>query len=671
LEAALGEFARGLVAENREVANRLLSDLSVRKSAPMGILVRGSGDGIEETATRPEHPDLSFSLNEVIRVQDGYEILFASFFKNTFVLDCLTVENFSSLQEISLNFRLITKEGTILGPRGQIYFRQGQLSSEHSLFKRGAEIENLRTEIAALNQTLKEWRESADRLSSEFGNTEAFLESLETDLLEAKIQKESFESMRTGVQDRLGTYQRELELIFYERQESQIKEEEAINHKTLLEIELMRIEERQRRIRAEQEHIVRDMESMEHSKAAAVKDYADHKARLDNLMERKRYLEEALKLLTEHQKRDSERMQSLGDETARIHEKEKSLSIEDGSLREDLSRLTEERSDCERQLERIREERASVESEINAVEKSLADAQDHKYTVEAAMHEHEKKAMDLGYLRKNILERLNQSYKIDLLTLAPEEYALPIEERDAIEAEIEQLSKRVESLGTVNLLAIEEYDELKQRFDFLSGQQKDLEDARIELMEAIRKINRTTKGLFESTFNEIQKAFSEYFEILFRGGEAKLILIDDTNPLESGVDIVVRPPGKKLQHISLMSGGEKALTALALLFALFKIKPSPFCVLDEVDAPLDEANVERFLTVLRTFLKTTQFIIVTHNRKTIGMGDSLYGVTMQEAGVSKIVSVKVARDSDEAFETTNSEEPAPQTEEAAEEKITY
>ena len=154
----------------------------------------------------------------------------------------------------------------------------------------------------------------------------------------------------------------------------------------------------------------------------------------------------------------------------------------------------------------------------------------------------------------------------------------------------------------------------------------------------------TTKSLFEETFLNVQKTFQEYYEILFRGGQAKLVLVDETNPLESGIDIVVRPPGKKLQHISLLSGGEKALTAIALLFALFKIKPSPFCVLDEVDEPLDEANIDRFLHVLKTFLNVTQFIIVTHNRKTISMGNSLYGVTMEEPGISKLVSVKVEQD---------------------------
>ena len=219
-----------------------------------------------------------------------------------------------------------------------------------------------------------------------------------------------------------------------------------------------------------------------------------------------------------------------------------------------------------------------------------------------------------------------------------------------------ELAGKVESLGTVNLLAVEEYEELKKRYDFLLAQQKDLEEAREQLLETIRKINRTTKSLFEETFESVQKTFQEYYQLLFRGGHAKLVLLDELHPLESGIDIVVRPPGKKLQSISLLSGGEKALTAIALLFALFRIKPSPFCVLDEVDAPLDEANIDRFLNVLRTFLASTQFIIITHNRKTIAMGDSLYGITMEEPGISKIVSVKISPDSPSEITSSQAED---------------
>jgi len=227
---------------------------------------------------------------------------------------------------------------------------------------------------------------------------------------------------------------------------------------------------------------------------------------------------------------------------------------------------------------------------------------------------------------------------------------------EALNAEIQALQDKVASVGTVNLLAVEEYEELKQRFQFLNSQKQDLEKARTELMEAIRKINRTTRKLFRETFEAVRVNFAEFFRALFKGGQAELTIIDEENPLDSGIDIFVRPPGKKTQNISLLSGGEKALTAIALLYALFKIKPSPFSVLDEIDAPLDEANIDRFLDVLKQFTVNSQFIIVTHNRKTIAMGGSIFGVTMQEAGVSKVVSVKLQDQEHETIKESATEQ---------------
>lgn len=265
--------------------------------------------------------------------------------------------------------------------------------------------------------------------------------------------------------------------------------------------------------------------------------------------------------------------------------------------------------------------------------------------------------MELSYSTKSIHDRIHQAYNVKLQELRAEECAVD-SDPETLEARIRDLKERVESFGPVNLLAVDEYEELKHRFDFLSGQEKDLNEARESLLEAIRKINRTTKTLFQETFEKAQALFQEYYQTLFNGGRAELVLLEGDETQEPGIDIMVRPPGKKPQHISLLSGGEKALTAMALLFALFSIKPSPMCVLDEVDAPLDEANVDRFIKVLRTFIGSTQFLIVTHNRKTIAMGDCLYGVTMEEAGVSKVVSVKI---SEPSGDSGNAAAPVEQT----------
>ncbi|MCJ7577360.1 MAG: AAA family ATPase, partial [candidate division Zixibacteria bacterium] len=192
----------------------------------------------------------------------------------------------------------------------------------------------------------------------------------------------------------------------------------------------------------------------------------------------------------------------------------------------------------------------------------------------------------------------------------------------------------------VNLLALEEYQSANQRFEFLKNQMKDLTEAKQTLSSTILKINQTARGLFQETFEQAKGNFQKVFEELFEGGEADLALVEQEDPLESPIQISARPYGKRLLNISQLSGGEKALTAIALLFAIYLVKPSPFCILDEVDAPLDDANIVRFLRLIKHFSSNTQFIIITHNKMTMEASNVLYGVTMEQPGVSKIVSVR-------------------------------
>jgi chromosome segregation protein len=214
-------------------------------------------------------------------------------------------------------------------------------------------------------------------------------------------------------------------------------------------------------------------------------------------------------------------------------------------------------------------------------------------------------------------------------------------ELEPLRAELQQLVIEIERLGPINMLAMEEHDEEKRRLDFLSEQRMDLVQARDDLQKAIREINRTAKQLFTTTFDQVRSNFRGTFETLFEGGECDVWLADPDDPLESSIEISASPRGKRTQRIHLLSGGERALTSLALLFAIYLVKPSPFCVLDEVDAPLDEANIGRFLNMLDRFKADTQFIVVTHNPRTMEAADWVYGVTMEEPGVSSVVGVQI------------------------------
>lgn len=252
---------------------------------------------------------------------------------------------------------------------------------------------------------------------------------------------------------------------------------------------------------------------------------------------------------------------------------------------------------------------------------------------------HEIKVNRLDVKIDNLLNILTNDYSISY-EKAKEKYILEIDSDEA-RSIVSTLKREIKSLGDVNVGAIEEYDRVKERCEFLNKQKEDLTNAENVLLEIITEMDDIMKDKFSSTFNKIKEAFNETFRKLFNGGKAELKLTDPSNILETGIDIIALPPGKKLQHISLLSGGEKTLTAIALLFSILKVRPVPFCILDEVEAALDEVNVDNFGKYLKEFKGDTQFIIITHKKKTMEYADVLYGITMQESGVSKLVSVKL------------------------------
>ena len=242
---------------------------------------------------------------------------------------------------------------------------------------------------------------------------------------------------------------------------------------------------------------------------------------------------------------------------------------------------------------------------------------------------------------KQEAEHLSGSFQEEFQQQPPQDPVEPSECLAEMEADLERRKQLLDRMGPVNELAASEFDEQSERYEFLTVQRKDVSDSVDRLKQTIREINETSSQRFKETFEEVNEHFRKIYVDLFRGGEAEMRLLDDEDVLETVIEIVARPPGKRLQNLMLLSGGEKALTAIALLFALFKTKPSPFCILDEVDAPLDDVNTLRFVELLRKMSRETQFVVITHNKLTMEAANILYGVTMQERGVSNLVSVEL------------------------------
>jgi chromosome segregation protein len=366
------------------------------------------------------------------------------------------------------------------------------------------------------------------------------------------------------------------------------------------------------------------------------------------------------------------------------------LDSESGSLRQSIAVWREESTSLEAEIAELLSSRSEVHQSAEAVEIALRSARQQLVHLQEQKGRLEVRIAQLEMRMENLRNHVSHRYQTDLEAFEPDTYALLCSFRDRnkkkasahdaqaadgsggevspepppkiaseetqgsqvcgeqsetihwdrIEEMVVDLTERIEAMGPVNLEAIQEYDELEQRQIFLEKQNADLVNSKAELHAVIAKINRTTKELFADSFAKIRENFQIMFAELFGGGRANLMLIDESDPLESGIEIIAKPPGKQLQSISLLSGGERTMTAVSLLFAIYMVKPSPFCVLDEMDAPLDESNISRFIKILDRFVDQSQFVVITHNKRTISRADVLYGVTMEEQGVSKLVSVK-------------------------------
>jgi chromosome segregation protein len=320
-------------------------------------------------------------------------------------------------------------------------------------------------------------------------------------------------------------------------------------------------------------------------------------------------------------------------------------TINDNLSQEEI-RIMNEFYDKEKELNKLVKEineitksKNELQEEINQVENCLKKENLINAKKQDALKELEIQTSRLDVKLDVLLNRLNEEYNLNF-EHAKEKYKLEIKD-DVARSKVNNLKKEIKNLGNVNIGAIEEYERINTRYKFLNSQKDDLENAEITLLEIIKQMDEIMEEEFTLTFNLIKERFKETFAKLFNGGVASLKMTDPTNILETGIEIIASPPGKKLSTISLLSGGEKTLTAIALLFAILIECPVPYCLLDEIEAALDEVNVDKFGQYLETFKNKTQFIIITHKKKTMEYVDTLYGITMPEAGISKLVSVRL------------------------------
>ena len=418
----------------------------------------------------------------------------------------------------------------------------------------------------------------------------------------------------------------EIEAVQQRARRAQTQHELAANSRAEAEAESLRLTDEVAQLRGA-------VETERDELAAARADLATMNERLASAEGIAKRLEEERSDLDRRETALRQQESSICEEAAAMARQTEELSNQLTALRVEKARLEDRQKELEKEWDGARASVTRAEDHLRMARQTLQEMREErsKFEIEKARND-----SDRQHLRETCLSEVNAQPE-DLI--ASEAAFMTGEELAVAEANYREMKQRIENMGAVNMMALEEYSECEQRFSFLTRERDDLLQSIADTQQAIKELDQITKEKFEQAISSINANFTAAFHTIFGGGTAEMRLTEPDSSGDAGIDIVASPPGKRLQNVLLLSGGEKAMTALALLIAIFRYQPSPFCILDEVDAPLDEANVGRFTRLIGDMSAQTQFIIVTHNRKTMETGSVLYGVTMQEPGVSKLVSV--------------------------------
>jgi chromosome segregation protein len=534
--------------------------------------------------------------------------------------------------------RVVTLDGELVEERGAVAFGPRQTAT--SLVSRRSQLRAARLDLAVLDQQIADASRETQHLKREIERHEQTLQqlagaarALDQQLLHEEAATRSLGQQLTRITQQRQTLEESLAAAnergtAIEATLKQASQDLAIAQAAAVEIQALI---------AGQDDELAELDRTRQAAAAEVTSAKVELARADQRVE-------SLRLrLTQFEDDHRDRERAIGQVRAQLRQaRQRGEAAELATLAASaaVALLAIEQQSLARQMEDCAVRREAALAERGRISDQLAGLRRRTQKLRDQQHQLELSAEQIRHERRSLADRLREDYGIDLAAATDQPSPQEAEERAAAHAEIESLRRKINQIGAVNLDALEELDELEQRFATLSGQHKDLTEAKQSLERIIHKINADSRRLFLETLEAIRVNFQALYRKAFGGGKADIVLEEGVDVLDCGVEIIATPPGKPSFNNSLLSGGEKALTAVALLLAIFQFRPSPFCVLDEVDAPFDEANIGRFMDVLKDFLSWTRFILVTHSKKTMTAATTLYGVTMQESGVSKRVSVR-------------------------------
>ena len=641
IEVALGSAIQNVITETAEDAQRGIAFLKQHRAGrvtflPLDIL-RGRRFDAEELL---DQPGVIGIAEELIDYDPKYEVAMRHLLGNTLVIEDLD-SAIGLTRQFRPSARLVTLDGEVINTSGAI--TGGQTGQKQiGLLSRARELETLEYEIGKLTQNTNQKNQKRKAYAAAIANLQKTRQTLTAQWQDKRVEKASLTKDLEQANLQVTRLEQQLAAVEKENRELGTAVAASREEQQALETEIQALTQKNTRTERWIERMSEQIESENRKHAEVASSCQKMEVFLAGQRQKLEGLASELQTLKETQQRTAT---EIAEQQAIIDtdEQRKSDLVEQVAVAQrEFLRLEGDRAEAESRVDELTEERETLLQEVEVLQKEMRATRRNFEKQNRARHKLEVATTQLEMRIKSVSIRIHDKYQVSIDSLPPvTDNEQAMDEIDLLDS-IEKLKAELSGMGAVNLKAIEAYEEYKERYDFLISQRSDLEQSTQDTYQVIQKINQTSREVFLTTFEAVQTNFQEVFTQLFGGGETELLLTDPSDVLDSGIDIIARPPGKRPQSITQLSGGERSLVAIGLLFAVFKIKPSPFCVLDEVDAALDEANVLRFTNLIRAYVENTQFVIITHNRRTMEIADAMYGVTMEQAGISKIVSAKFA-----------------------------
>ncbi|WP_341961454.1 chromosome segregation protein SMC [Planococcus maritimus] len=641
IETAFGAASQHIVTSDEKSASEAIRFLRTKRAGrstflPMTVIKpRQISQQVVQSVSK--HPAFVDIASQLVNYDEQYAMIIQNLLGNVLVASDL--EGATSIAKaIGHRYRVVTLDGDVINAGGSM--TGGATKNQASFFTRKAELEQLQQQAAELQVTIAEAEGKVRELQSRAETAEQQLELLRT---EGERYRE--------LQAESAIHLREIEAV-WKTTDSRFK---LFRAEQQTKQDLSGLENRKQTAAERMDVIVQELESLndeieeltgfkqqkETARGELLAKLAEFKSDMAVRKERIQQLTAQVSELVERHTTSLNRLAELERELEWIKSEEASKSFSDEEIEAEIQKWSNARHSASKTVDASRKERQKLQQTLDEEEQQLREqSRIHKGFTEA-VRICEVKATRLEVQLQGLLGQLVDHYEMDLETAS----RYPLEGEEAtVRKQVKLLKQSIDELGSVNISAIEEYEHVAERHRFLSEQRDDLNEAKDTLRGLIEEMDEEMTLRFDETFHAIRSHFRHVFRELFGGGSADLVLTKPSDLLMTGVDIIAQPPGKKLQNLSLLSGGERALTAIALLFAILKVRPVPFCVLDEVEAALDESNVVRYSQYLKKFSEDTQFIVITHRKGTMEGADVLYGITMQESGISKLVSVKLQED---------------------------